>query len=264
MNIYTIGYRAGWDVTSLRAELFKRDALLIDIRTSTHSHFPVWRGNFLAAWLPMYVHVVELGNQNYKSGGAITLWSEDGGVRVVRSLLEKHPYKPKSIALLCGCADVATCHRSYVAELLSRRLGGTVEHLAPPPPSPMVNVLSVRQPWAWAIFHSGKDIENRNRPYNCHGELFIHASQGMTLREYDDAIGMFPPNARIPSHGDLIHGAIIGVVTVGGSVTQSASPWFHGPHGIPLMNQRLLASPVPTGGGLGVWEYPLTPELHVF
>jgi hypothetical protein len=27
-----------------------------------------------------------------------------------------------------------------------------------------VRVLTVRQPWAWAIIHGGKDAENRNWP----------------------------------------------------------------------------------------------------
>ena len=45
--------------------------------------------------------------------------------------------------------------------------------------------ISIRQPWAWAIFHAGKDIENRGpmaskalfRPGL---RVAIHASKGMT------------------------------------------------------------------------------------
>ncbi|EFQ84750.1 hypothetical protein HMPREF0063_10091 [Aeromicrobium marinum DSM 15272] len=42
-----------------------------------------------------------------------------------------------------------------------------------------MRVLTVRQPWAWAIIHGGKDVENRVRtlgPYR--GPVAIHAGRG--------------------------------------------------------------------------------------
>jgi len=36
--------------------------------------------------------------------------------------------------------------------------------------------LSIRQPWAYAILHLGKDIENRPWRTNFRGPLLIHAS----------------------------------------------------------------------------------------
>lgn len=44
--------------------------------------------------------------------------------------------------------------------------------------------LSVRQPWAWAILHAGKDVENRSWATGYRGELLIHA--GKTIE--DDAV----------------------------------------------------------------------------
>lgn len=35
----------------------------------------------------------------------------------------------------------------------------------------IVKALSVRQPWAWAIVHAGKDVENRNWPTPHRGRL---------------------------------------------------------------------------------------------
>ena len=40
----------------------------------------------------------------------------------------------------------------------------------------MIRGLTIRQPWAWAIVHGGKDVENRSRslgPYR--GLVAIHA-----------------------------------------------------------------------------------------
>ncbi|HYB23283.1 MAG TPA: ASCH domain-containing protein [Solirubrobacteraceae bacterium] len=37
--------------------------------------------------------------------------------------------------------------------------------------------LSVRQPWAWAIIHAHKDVENRSWPTRYRGPLLIHAGK---------------------------------------------------------------------------------------
>lgn len=57
-----------------------------------------------------------------------------------------------------------------------------------------MKALSIRQPWAWAILHAGKRIENRSRadgraPDLCRyiGPLLIHASKGCGIEEYADA-----------------------------------------------------------------------------
>ncbi|MFL6864136.1 MAG: hypothetical protein ACJ8DZ_14170 [Allosphingosinicella sp.] len=44
--------------------------------------------------------------------------------------------------------------------------------------------LSIRQPWAHAILHLGKDIENRGRCHRHRGLTLIHASAGMSVEEY--------------------------------------------------------------------------------
>lgn len=77
--------------------------------------------------------------------------------------------------------------------------------------------LSVRQPWAWAIIHAGKDVENRDwrRPnpgLAFRGRVAIHASSGMTRDEYD---ALLPPGAPpLPPPHLLVRGAIIGHVQV--------------------------------------------------
>ena len=38
-----------------------------------------------------------------------------------------------------------------------------------------MKVLTVQQPWAWAIIHGGKDVENRTQAWSYRGPLAIHA-----------------------------------------------------------------------------------------
>src|SRR5688572_18843882 len=71
--------------------------------------------------------------------------------------------------------------------------------------------LSVRQPWAWAIFH-GKPIENRPRYTSHRGLLLIHASKSAphftTFRDWIRVkFGLDVPERRI-----ITMGSIIGVV----------------------------------------------------
>ncbi|MBS1725398.1 MAG: ASCH domain-containing protein [Armatimonadetes bacterium] len=40
-----------------------------------------------------------------------------------------------------------------------------------------IKLCSVRQPWAWALIHGGKDVENRSWSTNYRGLLAIHAGK---------------------------------------------------------------------------------------
>lgn len=120
--------------------------------------------------------------------------------------------------------------------------------------------LSVRQPWAWAIIHAGKDVENRdwrsNNPgLRFRGPVAIHAAKGMTMDEYRNAarflssIGVTaPPFETIP------RGAIIGSVEIVDVVTSSTSPWFFGPVGLVLRNP-IPCEPIPARGALGFFRW---------
>lgn len=133
--------------------------------------------------------------------------------------------------------------------------------------------ITVRQPWAWAIVHGGKDVENRTRslgPYR--GPVAIHAG----LDDADEA----PPSLwlqhadhyrRTHPHRDpdVIHserGVIIGVVDLV-DVHEATPPevewcgcsaWaerFY-VHHLVLANPRPLARPIPWRGALGLWRVP--------
>lgn len=133
--------------------------------------------------------------------------------------------------------------------------------------------LSVRQPWAWAIVHAGKDIENRDWPTRFRGPVCIHAAKGMTRDEYDDAnsfMGRFlgPADADWLArwHGlcaapyKLERGGIVGVAEIVDCVEQSPSPWFMGRYGFVLANARPVEF-IPVKGALGFfdWRSNLTP-----
>jgi hypothetical protein len=123
------------------------------------------------------------------------------------------------------------------------------------------HALSVRQPWAWAIIHAGKDIENRSAAafnWARTGPVAIHAAKGMTRDEYEDArhfmlsIGIQPPHPR-----DLIRGAIIGTANVTELVSSSDSEWFFGPVGLHLVDACPL-DPIACKGALGLFTWQAT------
>ena len=125
---------------------------------------------------------------------------------------------------------------------------------------PRLKALSVRQPWAWAIIHAGKDIENRswqavNHGLRVRGRICIHAAKGMTRDEYEgarafiDGLGYHTPDAHA-----LHRGGIIGEVDVVDVVSQSDSPWFFGPRGLVLRDPRPMPF-VPAQGALGYFDW---------
>lgn len=120
--------------------------------------------------------------------------------------------------------------------------------------------LSVRQPWAWAIIHAGKDIENRSRFAVTKGELkprriAIHAAKGMTRDEYLEAASfMWTLGVACPAPTTLDRGGIIGAVDVVSVVKAHASPWFFGPCGLVLANAE-ACNLVPSVGSLGYFTW---------
>ena len=113
----------------------------------------------------------------------------------------------------------------------------------------MLNIaLSIRQPWAWAIIHAGKDIENRSWPTNFRGRFYIHAAKGLTRAEYQDFIDFtgdrfrftFPRHSPCPPVDQLQRGGIIGEAELVDCVREHASPWFTGKYGFVLRNAKPL------------------------
>ncbi|MEM6596033.1 MAG: hypothetical protein AAF672_14700 [Pseudomonadota bacterium] len=120
--------------------------------------------------------------------------------------------------------------------------------------------LSVRQPWAWAIIHGGKVIENRSEGSiragrMTTGPIAIHAASGMKQEEYLWAAWKLQQiGVRCPMPADLPRRAIIGTVEVVDIISESDSPWFGGQRGLVLEKPRAV-DPIPAIGELGYFKW---------
>lgn len=122
-----------------------------------------------------------------------------------------------------------------------------------------MKALSIRQPWAWAIFHADKDVENRDWSTRLRGRIAIHAAKGCSEYEYADAVDVMQhidPRIVVPPLSELPRGAIIGTVEIVDCVSRSGSPWFFGDYGFIMRNPIALPEPIECKGALGVWNVP--------
>lgn len=125
--------------------------------------------------------------------------------------------------------------------------------------------LSIRQPWVWAIFNAGKDIENRSWSTQVRGRVLLHAAKGMTKDEYEDCLRTchlvsrthpFPSGLTMPEFDDLPRGCLFGGATITDCVDDSTSPWFFGQYGFVLSDPKPLPEPIPYKGALGFFRVP--------
>lgn len=126
----------------------------------------------------------------------------------------------------------------------------------------MQKAISVRQPWAWLIVNGHKDIENRGRrSHIAQGWIAIHASKGMTKKEYYECYefcqtGMpGKPPITLPPFEELQRGGIVGAALFGGCVDKSPSPWFFGKYGYKIQNAYPRPF-IPLNGQLGFFNLP--------
>ena len=118
--------------------------------------------------------------------------------------------------------------------------------------------LSIHQPWANAILHLGKNVENRTWSTNYRGPLLIHAAK--SRGSYD----LWTPGSwldkyqcDLPPWGSLAKGAIVGVVEVVDcihwlftppSMSKHYAKWGCGPYCWVLRNPRAFETPIPYKG----------------
>ena len=124
--------------------------------------------------------------------------------------------------------------------------------------------LTLWQPWGTCVSRWGKRIENRPwKPWDSIiGQVIaIHAGKKMDDECLNKLYRNETPAGLITlSRRDFPRGAIIGVATVAGCVTESSDPWFFGPFGWILKDVRELAEPIPARGMQGLW--PIPPALE--
>lgn len=155
-----------------------------------------------------------------------------------------------------------------------------------------MKAITVRQPWAWAIMHGGKDVENRTRNIagSYRGPLVIHTGLRYDFDANIWALAPNAPGARGRYHrNQWAHGAALGMVDLVGvhisrmSLTAGAygepvcfddhtpigllcSKWAQydeiGIAHLVLANPRPFPEPIPYKGALGLWNFPdeLLPE----
>lgn len=129
-----------------------------------------------------------------------------------------------------------------------------------------MRILTVRQPWAHAIIHGGKAVENRVRNIagGYRGPVAIHAAMQRDDRGWVESGAYMLTNTMNRGRPDTL-GAIIGVVdlvavhSVDGvgcmASIADCSPWAEktpGMHHLRFENPRALAEPIPYKGALGL------------
>ena len=144
-----------------------------------------------------------------------------------------------------------------------------------------MKALTVQQPWAWAIIHGGKLIENRTANWSSYrGPLAIHAGQRDSDRGWDSplvqeaATGRMGPgcwdSGIITPSAWTERGAIIGVVDLVDvhPDTGCCRPWGESSYTeaggrtrrlithLVFENPRALDEPIPCKGKLGLWTPP--------
>jgi hypothetical protein len=117
-----------------------------------------------------------------------------------------------------------------------------------------MKALSVCQPWAWAIVHGIKTVENRSRRTHYRWPLVIHASRSRRYRQ-GDYRHLLPG---LPPWEQLAFGRLIGVVEVVDClpvVKVKGGPFAVGPWCWVLARARPIR-PVPFRGRVAFFEVP--------
>jgi|SRR5579872_1130197 len=125
--------------------------------------------------------------------------------------------------------------------------------------------LSIRQPWAWAILHAGKRVENRTwyTPYR--GPIYLHAALRV---DYDAIEGLAEVIQRITPRPPAYRGAIVGRADLVDCVPPEQAPadqfsWAMGPWCFLLENVVAFDKPMALRGSLGLFSVDPRMELKI-
>jgi len=122
-----------------------------------------------------------------------------------------------------------------------------------------MRALTIHQPWAWAIVHGPKRIENRSWSTNVRGWFAIHAGKStQSYATHHDVVSQLIGRP-LPSVSDLPFGAIVGVARLVGCsrIESIRDPWAFGPWCWQLDDVHPLERPLPCKGLQGWWSVPL-------
>jgi hypothetical protein len=121
------------------------------------------------------------------------------------------------------------------------------------------HALSIRQPWVYAIFHLGKDIENRdwqddNHNLEFRGRFLVHASTTKTKEERYAYDHLKMQGHELPPFDALERGGIVGAADLVDIVTDHPSRWaLQGQRHLVLGNVKSCPL-IPCPGRLGFFK----------
>jgi hypothetical protein len=108
--------------------------------------------------------------------------------------------------------------------------------------------LSVREPWATAIFRLGKDVENRSWRTHFRGQLGIHVSTSAPRQEDLNSLRLRVRDLTLP------RGAVVGYVELYDIVSASRSRWAREGQWHWLIRRPVMIEPVRVRGRVGLWR----------
>ncbi len=119
-----------------------------------------------------------------------------------------------------------------------------------------MKALTIRQLWAYAILHLGKDVENRSWRTHYRGPLLIHAASYHERQPREKLAENIcrPPSAE--TLANLPEGSIVGIARVVGCVKNSESRWAQKGAWHRLIKNPRRMRPIPCKGSLGLWIPP--------
>lgn len=113
--------------------------------------------------------------------------------------------------------------------------------------------LTIRQPWAWLIAHGHKQFENRTWWTDYRGPMAIVAGKGTDREGYEVARQL---GIQVPETLPIGILAVVDLVDIRPVNEERQDPFATGPYCWRLERPRLLPSPVPFRGGLGLMKIP--------
>ena len=119
-----------------------------------------------------------------------------------------------------------------------------------------IRALTLHRPWPWAIFHAGKNYENRRYKLPCKFiDVWVAIHAGL---RYDNFAKIFiEENACVVVPVEpMMSNGIIGVVKFGESVTATqslVSAWATGPHAWPIVDRICFKKEIYCKGKQGFW-----------
>jgi hypothetical protein len=127
---------------------------------------------------------------------------------------------------------------------------------------PELKAITLIRPWAWAICHAGKRVENRSwhPPLKVIGQrIAVHAGKKYDHRDAEWIQATF--NVKVPAES-LQPTGIVATALLSEIVMDRDKPWtehrrwYFGPYGWVLEDVRPLPEPIPCRGAQGLWDVP--------